>query len=886
MQPTNRTTVPERFLGKVHFYPNIPANLKGLTELSRNLWWTWNPKARALFRQIDLKTWISTKGNAVRFLRNVSQQSLDDASKNKEIVALYSDVMKSFESYKTGKSNWWAKSHGKGDKETLIAYFSAEYGLHEVLQTYSGGLGVLSGDHCKAASDIGIPMVAVGLIYREGYFQQFLDAQGQQIAQYQRQMWDELPVNEVLDKDGNEVRIQIELPGRLVTAKIWRIDVGRVPIYMMDTDLPGNQESDRLLTSRLYGGDQEMRIQQEILLGMGGVKVLRAVRRAGLIDRDPTIYHMNEGHSAFLSLERLREFLQDKGLSLREATEVIRASSLFTTHTPVPAGHDRFPIPLVEKYFRTFYESAMISRSEFMDFGIEPMPDGQQLFSMTILALHFAAMANGVSRLHGDVSKRMMSPIWRDVPPSETPIGYITNGVHTRTWMSFDMQNLFDEFIGEDWRDRITDQKMWDEFAKKVPDDRLWATMGELKCALIRFIHDRLRVQHLRFGDLPDQMEQLENVFTKDALTIGFARRFATYKRATLIFRDLDRLSSILNNPERPVQMVFSGKAHPADRPGQDFIRRIIEIAKRPELASRLVFVENYDMNIGRRLTSGVDLWLNNPRRPYEASGTSGMKVPLNGGLNCSILDGWWPEAIEKNPEVGWAIGFEKEYPSEEQQDAEDAEHLYRTLEKEIVPVYYDRNEKGIPVRWLAKVKEAMRTCGPQFSTDRMVSEYTEKYYLRGSQRYSELIAAQYAEAKTYAQKKEELRRNWSQIRVSARVIGEIGSGAEMYSVPVKKEIAVEADVFMGNVRREDVIVEIYAEDLKKNGDALPQVTRLAMKFKQNVQIGSSTWAQFTGKLAMPESGEHGFTVRVIPNDPKLFDPMELGLVRWAQPHE
>jgi starch phosphorylase len=426
---------------------------------------------------------------------------------------------------------------------------------------------------------------------------------------------------------------------------------------------------------------------------------------------------------------------------------------------------------------------------------------------------------------------------------------------------------------------------MWAEAVDKIPDERLWKTMGELKCALIRFMHDRLHLQHARFGDLPDQMDALDSIFTPDALTIGFARRFATYKRATLIFRDPERLARILNNPERPVQLVFSGKAHPADKPGQDFIRRIIEMAKRPEFQKRLVFIENYDMNIGRRLTSGVDLWLNNPRRPYEASGTSGMKVPLNGGLNCSILDGWWPEAIEKNPEVGWAIGFEKVYATEDQQDAEDAEHLYRTLENEIVPLYYRRNDAGLPVEWLARVKAAMKTCGPIFSTDRMVTEYTENYYLRGSRRFQEVVAASFAEAKSYARKKEELRRNWSQIRVNARVMTEIPHGAEMYNVPVKREINIEAEVYLGPIAREDVIVEIYAEELKSNGgDTLPSVTRQAMTFKQNVQIGSQTWALYSGSFVMGESGEHGFTVRVIPNDPKLFHPHELGLVRWAQP--
>jgi starch phosphorylase len=877
-----RQTVPDRFLGKVHFTPNIPPQLTGLRDLSLNLWWTWNPKARALFRLIDLDVWISSKGNAVRFLRNVSQAKLDEAAVNADLLASYAEVMSSFKEYKAAENSWWRRHHLK-EEGALIAYFSAEYGLHEILQTYSGGLGVLSGDHCKSASDLGIPMISIGLIYREGYFQQFIDQNGQQVPLYHRQKWEELPISEVKDAKGHELKIQIEYPGRMVTAKIWVVNVGRIPIYMLDTDLAENMDADRQLTSRQYGGDQEMRIQQEILLGMGGVKAIRALHAADIIPHLPTVYHMNEGHSAFLSLERLRNYMHDDNLTLRQATEVIRASSLFTTHTPVPAGHDRFALTLVDKYFRSYYESIQISRAEFIDLGVEPMPDGQQLFSMTILALHFAAMANGVSKLHGDVSKKMMSPIWRDVPPSETPIGYITNGVHTRTWMSFDMQNLLDEFVGPKWRDRIVHEDMWKEALGKIPDERLWTMMGELKRALIRFLHGRLREQHSRFGEMPDQLEELDSIFSEGALTIGFARRFATYKRATLVFRDPDRLAKIMNNPVRPIQFVFAGKAHPADRPGQEFIRKIIEFAKRPEFHNRLVFLENYDMNIGRRLTSGVDVWLNNPRRPYEASGTSGMKVPLNGGLNCSILDGWWPEAMKKNPLVGWAIGFETDYHDEEKQDADDAEHLYRVLEKEIAPLYYDRDEKGIPRKWIARVKESMKTCAPIFSTDRMVIEYADKYYVRGSRRYEELVANSYADAITYAKKKAELRRHWSQIRVNARVASELPPGSDMYTVPVKEQIQVRAEVFLGHLAPEEVTVEIYAEDLKSTEGSLPRVIRLPMVFDSEENIDGTRCRIYTGQISMAESGEHGFTVRVIPNDPKLFDPHEMGLVRWAQ---
>ncbi len=874
---------PGTFLGKVHFVPNIPKELEGLSVLSKNLWWTWNPKARELFRLIDLHTWKASRGNAVCFLRNVGQTRLDAAAANKDILKKYNDVMKSFNEYLSAEKSWWSRHHRKDEDDTLIAYFSAEFGLHESLPIYSGGLGVLSGDHLKSTSDLGIPMIAIGLLYHEGYFRQQIDAHGNQIAVYDRQHWEDLPVYPVLDKNGAEIRIHLEFPGRLVTARVCVIHVGRVGLYMLDTEIPENTAEDRKLTAVLYGGDSEMRIQQEILLGMGGVRAIQALYDAGILNRFPTLFHMNEGHSAFLSLERLRYYVQHEGLTVAEATEVIRSSSLFTTHTPVPAGHDRFALHLIEKYFRDYYEDLAISRTQFLDFGVEHMAEGQQLFSMTFLALRFAAMANGVSELHGAVSKKMMSPIWRDVPPSETPIGYITNGVHTRTWMSFDLQGLFDEKV-PDWRDRLIHPEMWAEAVDALSDEELWSVISKLKLDLVEFIHDRLRAQHERFGDLPEELNKLADVFRGDALTIGFARRFATYKRAVLIFRDIDRIASILGDPERPVQMVFSGKAHPADKGGQEFIRRIIELSKDPRFINRLVFLENYDMNIGRRLTSGVDLWLNNPRRPNEASGTSGMKVPINGGLNCSILDGWWPEAYRRNPMVGWAIGFEKEYEREEVQDAEDAEMLYYILESEIVPAYYDRNRAGIPERWMDRVREAMKVVGPQFNTDRMVSEYTTKYYLQGASRHKALIAENYAEARRYSERKARLRRAWTHVRLTAELISTLPISSEMYSAPVKEEIGIRARVNLGQLTPDDVIVEIYAEELANHFTSLPRVHRFPMDLVREEEVGGHPMHVYEGRFHMDESGEHGFTVRVRPVDDDLFDPHELGLVRWAQP--
>jgi glycogen phosphorylase len=877
-----RNTAPEMFLGKVHFIPNLPEEISGLKELSRNLWWTWNPRARMLFRLIDLEIWISSKGNAVRFLRNISQAKLDQAAQDKTVLKRYKEVMTSFRNYIQADKSWWNRHYGEEEKDTLIVYFSAEFGLHEIFQIYSGGLGVLAGDHCKAASDLGIPMVAVGLLYREGYFQQRIDQNGKQEAHFEVQRWEDLPIDEVKDSDDNELKVQVEFPGRLVTAKVWCIHCGLIPLYVLDTDLTENLESDRLLTSRLYGGDQEMRIQQEILLGMGGCKALRALKKIGLLPHDPTTYHLNEGHAAFLSLERLKNYMEDDKLSVDEATEVIRASQLFTTHTPVPAGHDRFPLGMIDKYFRHYYEKLSFSRNDFLHFGTEPMPDGQQLFSMTILALRFSAMANGVSKLHGNISKKMMAPFWPGVPSAETPIGYITNGVHTRTWMSFDMQELFDKYMGPSWRERIMHQDMWEEAVDLIPDEELWATMCKQKADLVDFIHIRLRQQHERFGDLPDELEQLNKMFRSDALTFGFARRFATYKRATLIFHDPDRLSQIMNNPERPIQIVFAGKAHPADHPGQEFIRQIIEYSKSPQFLNRLVFLENYDMSVGRRMTSGVDVWLNNPLRPNEASGTSGMKVPLNGGLNCSILDGWWPEAYKMSENIGWAVGSGRVYKDRAKQDQEDAEHLYRLLETEIAPHYYLRNDKDIPTKWLEQVKEAMVVVGPNFTSDRQVTQYTENYYIKGSRRYTEVVAKQYAEARQYAKEKADLRANWNHIKVAAKIVSDMPVGTDMYSQPVKNEIKIQADVALGNLSPDKVIVEIYSEDLVKHLGGVPEVERFPMTLEKQEERGGQTIYLYKGSFTMNESGEHGFTVRVIPNDPKLFHPQELALVRWA----
>lgn len=866
----NTRQVPSRYLGSLKVLPRVPERLEGLEELAFNLWWAWNPDARALFRSIDQSLWIACEANPVKFMQRISQGVLDRVSEDEAIVALYDRVMSEFHTYLAGADTWYKSAH-PDKKGVQIAYFSAEYGLHELLPIYSGGLGVLAGDHLKSASDIGLPFLAVGLLYREGYFTQTIDNDGKQKAVFHRHEWSTLPVRPAVDNHGEQYEVAIAYPGRQVVAKVWKVQVGRIPLYLLDCDHDKNRPEDRKLTSRLYGGDQEMRVQQEILLGIGGLKALRAM------GQKPTIFHMNEGHSAFLGLERIREYVHDQGLSFREAIEMVRSTSLFTTHTPVPAGNDAFPPNLIERYFRPWWESIPVSRAEFMQLGLDQMPDGGQLFSMTVLALSLASMTNGVSELHGHVSRGLWQHVWPDVPPREVPIDHITNGIHTRTFLSIDMQELMDQYFPGDWRERLDDPAVW-ACIDKVPDGELWTVINKLRGDLIDFIHRRLVQQHTRFGESPDKLRQWTKVLHDDVLTIGFARRFATYKRATLLFRDKERLAKMLNNPERPIQIVFAGKAHPADEPGQALIRDIQMISREPAFKDRILFLENYDMNVGRRLTSGVDVWLNTPRRPYEASGTSGMKVPINGGINCSILDGWWVEAYRENPESGWALGEEIHYEAEHLQDEADAESIYNTLEYEIANLFYDRDADGVPRGWLARVRESMKTCAAMFCTSRMVKDYANKFYIPGSVRHTLLASGSFERAKANAQWKRAIRDAWPSIHIHASA--EHKNGSESTGVRVQDKVEVVAEVQLGSIDPDDVIVEIYVEPVEKPEGFIPvEGSRIPMHPEGDAKDGIH---KYRGTLVESESGEYGYTVRVIPKHPDLFHDQELGLVAWA----
>ena len=696
----------------------MPPRLNRLAELAYNLWWAWNPQAQNLFRIIDAALWEEIYHNPVRFLREVRQSTLEEAARNPNFLRQYHAVMADFDTYMAAANTWFSRSC-QGLHDGPIAYFSAEFGLHEALPIYSGGLGILSGDHCKEASDLGLPFVGVGFLYPQGYFRQQITADGSQEAIYEKLNFAEVSALPAFDRDGREVVVEVNLPGRAVFAKVWQIQVGRVSVYLMDTDIHPNAPPDRHLSARLYGGDREMRLSQEMVLGIGGVRLL------ALLDIKPSAWHVNEGHPAFALLERVRSLVQG-GMSFEQAVEVVRSTSVFTTHTPVPAGHDVFPFDMMEHFFNGYWRELGLERDQFLNIARHDQAWGPA-FSMTVLGLKLAGKYNAVSQLHGEVTRKMWHFLWSDRPVEQVPILAITNGVHTASWLAPEMKALFNQYLPPDWMEHIDDPLTW-QGVLAIQDEALWEVRQQLRRKLVEFVRHRMRNHLWRLGAEQWQLNSTYSLFDPDALTIGFARRFATYKRATLLFSDVERLKRILNQPERPVQIVFAGKAHPADEPGKDFIRQVYNRSKEPGLAGRIVFLENYDINMARYLVQGADVWLNTPRRPNEASGTSGQKAALNGALNVSISDGWWAEAYDaKN---GWLIGQPNDQLDAGAQDWEDSQALYRLLEETVVPLFYTRNANDVPVEWLAMVKESICSIAPRFSTTRMVKDYTHQLYL------------------------------------------------------------------------------------------------------------------------------------------------------------
>lgn len=696
----------------------MPEKLRRLPEIAYNLWWSWNNDARALFRRLDLTLWRSSQHNPVQMLREISQEKLAEAARDSTFLRHYDKVLMRLDRELNNGHTWFQQTYPQL-KDKTIAYFSAEFGLHNSLPIYSGGLGILSGDHAKEASDLGLPLVGVGFMYPQGYFRQRIPSHGWQEAVYQQLDMNKAPVLPARDHEGNEAMISVELNSRTVYARVYHVHVGRTSLYLMDTDVDENDPWDRELSARLYSGDSELRIRQEIMLGIGGVRVLR---RLGI---QPAIWHMNEGHSAFLILERIREKVA-AGMSFAEALAEVRATSVFTTHTPVPAGHDAFPFHMVEQYFNHYWPQLGLNREQFMDLGYHQESWGEA-FNMTVLALRTSGQANAVSKLHGEVSRQMWQSVWPEKPVDEIPITSVTNGIHIPTWIAAEMHTLLSKYLGPDWLERQDDPALW-ERAADIPDQELWETHLGLKHKLIGFLRERVRRRWIEGVDDSIQVLTGGTLLDPNALTIGFARRFATYKRAALIFRDLSRLQRILLDKHRPVQLIFAGKAHPADDPGKLLIQNIYNMAKHNQLGGRVAFIEDYDMHMARYLVQGVDVWLNNPRRPREASGTSGQKAALNGIPNLSVLDGWWVEGY--NGANGWAIGSGEEYDDPEQQDEADANSLYQLLEDEVVPLYYNQDRDNIPRGWVEIMREAMRSNAPQFSFRRMLKEYTTQLYL------------------------------------------------------------------------------------------------------------------------------------------------------------
>jgi starch phosphorylase len=699
--------------------PVLPEALTPLCEIARNYWWTWNPDHLTIFREMDPALWEKTSHNPVRMLEEVSYLRLAALATDVNYLNTLNRMVQAYRQYMAAEDTWAKRTMKTYDWQRPIAYFCAEYGLHESLPIYSGGLGMLAADHLKSASDLGVPLVGVGLLYRQGYFQQRLDLSGWQGELYEDCEFDALPLTLVRQPDGSPLLVEVAMRQRLVKARAWRVDVGRVPLFLLDTNLPENDPIDRWITAHLYGGSTDTRIAQECILGIGGVRLLRQL---GL---DPMVYHMNEGHAAFLTLELLREEVA-RGTPFEAAEAKVREKCVFTTHTPVPAGHDAFSPNEMDAFFASFWPQLGLTREQFLALGARRGGDPWERFNMTVLALRYARAANGVSKLHGRVSRQMWHVLYPERSVEEVPIGSITNGVHARTWVAPLFWNLYDQYLGPDWPERVSDPELWAK-VEEIPDEELWRRKEALRERLVSFTRHRVLRARRNRGESNERIQAFNQLLDPKILTIGFARRFSTYKRGDLILRDLERVTRIFTNKEYPVQIIFAGKAHPRDEEGKRLIQRVVEWSNRPEVAHRVAFIENYDAYVSRNLVQGVDLWLNNPRRPLEASGTSGQKVGFNGGLNLSVLDGWWPEGY--NGRNGWAIGQEIEGLDPAAQDDLDASSLYDVLEYEIIPMFYDRDEKGIPRRWIARMKEAIRTLNPVFNTDRMVAEYVLKMY-------------------------------------------------------------------------------------------------------------------------------------------------------------
>lgn len=842
--------------------PNLPDALEPLIEIAHNLWWSWNGNAQDIFRRLDPMAWERSNHNPVAVLGEVSQSRLIQASRDDGFVAHLQRVHSELKSYLKNRG-WWSRTYGISSRPA-VAYFCTEFGLTECLPIYSGGLGVLAGDHLKSASELDIPLVGVGLMYQQGYFRQRLNADGWQLEMFPRNDFHNLPLQLMNDENGEPITIEVDFPDRRTGVRIWKINVGRIALYLLDTNIPGNTVEDRTITAQLYGGGQEMRICQEIVLGIGGV---RALMELGI---NPRAFHMNEGHSAFLSLERIRQLMGSQGVDFYEAREAVVASNIFTTHTPVPAGNDAFEPWLIDKYFSHCWSQLGLSKEEFLNLGRAEPPGKSDPMNLTIFALRMSHFHNGVSQLHSQVSRGMWNQIWPSLPQKEVPIEGIVNGIHTPSWISHDMATLYDRYIGPGWHETPADTGVW-EAAQHIPDGELWRTHERRRERLVSFVRHRLHDIYLRRGAGAAELAVAEETLDPEALTIGFARRFATYKRANLILMDLERLAKIVNMHGKKVQIIFAGKAHPRDNPGKDLIRQIVHTSRSDQFRKSLVFLEDYDINVARYMVHGVDVWLNTPLRPMEASGTSGMKVAANGGLNVSIPDGWWAEGY--HPSVGWSIGAGEEYDDLEYQDSVESQALYNLLEKEIIPLFYDRGTDNLPRKWIAMMKAAIAKLAPVYSTNRMVRQYAERFYAPAAVKWEELAPDNMRAAREMSKWKHKLTSEFAGVKIEA-VTDEIDS----VNAKIGNDMRIEAVIDLGNLSPDDLNVELFYGTLDNDGQ-LGDGQTLRMHHCEQMEKNKH---RYHAEMPCDHTGMTGYTVRIIPAHNPQRDTRISSLVRWA----
>jgi starch phosphorylase len=846
---------------KYNVLAKLPDRLQPLGPLAYNLWFSWHHDIADLFRQLDSELWEASEHNPVYMLGSVSQKRLEQLAEDRDFLARVDRAHQELERYLSVKPSWGDDAQDLSG--FCVAYFSAEFGLAQCLPIYSGGLGILAGDYLKSSSDLNFPAVGVGLFYNEGYFQQYFNADGWQQEAYPAHDVSSLPLTLMKDENGQPITVDVDIRGQLVKIQIWRVVVGRVPLFLLDTNVQENLPEHRYITSRLYGGDWDMRVRQEVVLGIGGVRALRAL---GI---KPSLYHMNEGHSAFSALERIRILKDEHGLSFDAAREFVIATNAFTTHTPVPAGNDMFSPDLMRTYFEGLVHSFGIAFKVFLGFGRqEPMNEGEP-FSMTVLALRLSAHANGVSRLHAGISSKMWQGIWPKNPVEDIPIYAITNGVHIPSWISKDMAELFDRYLGPNWIENPDSHSVWKRVAR-IPDADLWQTHERQRQRLVAFTRQRLHARLKAYGASARELRVALQVLDPEVLTIGFARRFAAYKRATLILKDENRLMKLLSDAERPVQIIMAGKAHPQDNSGKELIRRMIHFANREDVRHRFVFLQNYDIKGAQMILQGCDIWLNTPRRPLEACGTSGMKAMANGVLNLSVLDGWWDEAYDQS--YGWAVGRGETYEDLELQDEVESRDIYNLLEREIVPQFYDRGPDNLPLDWLEKMKAAMCHLCPIYNSHRMVQDYTKRFYLSASRRYSELSREEMKGAKEIAVWRQRVMTNWDQIRIH-RVHVHDGT-----PVPVSGHLRVDTDVFLHALEPKDVDVELYFGPLSFEDEFMERRT-VQMRAVDSDGNGNH---HFEGEIPCVETGKYGFTIRIMPSHKKMETPYTTGLVIWA----